>query len=260
MVGDRGFAAPPSKQRARCNLLARALFGRPVFDEEDGTLLDEELAGHGYQLCTAAVGSIIEAQSRGFSDAVLVIHQFRPTDRGAGYSDDDTRDWPRALEDNQAAFERFCVAVEDAGGRSFETPFVQAGTRLTALKVETRVLAGRRATGARSTCSLGVMPKSDPVSRSQSPLRTFYNALHALDESELTAIAEAHADDPGPLVRRFRQSVKSGSIVTHEPFHSGDRADPATLGTPLRRARSTTPSSSPDRSATASRRSGKEAI
>jgi hypothetical protein len=64
------------------------------------------------------------------------------------------------------------------------------------------------------------------VVRPQSPLRTFYDALHALDESELTAIAEAHARDPGPLVRRFTKSVQVNDLVTKEPFHSGHRADP----------------------------------
>jgi hypothetical protein len=48
------------------------------------------------------------------------------------------------------------------------------------------------------------MSQPSGVARPQSPLRSFYDALHALEERELTAIAEAHADDPSPLVRRFR--------------------------------------------------------
>jgi hypothetical protein len=144
LVGDRGPVAPPSKQRPRCNLLARALFGRPVFDEEDGTVLDEGLAGHGYQLWTAAVGSILEAQARGLSEAVLVIHQFRPADPAVGYGEDDTRDWPSSLAENQAAVERFVRALESAGGRTFKTPFVSAGTRLTVRKVETMIAPGEQ--------------------------------------------------------------------------------------------------------------------
>jgi hypothetical protein len=35
-VSDRATAAPPSKKRARRNLLARALFGRDVIDEQSG--------------------------------------------------------------------------------------------------------------------------------------------------------------------------------------------------------------------------------
>jgi hypothetical protein len=64
------------------------------------------------------------------------------------------------------------------------------------------------------------------VARPQSSLRLFYDALHALEERELTAIAETHAHDPSPLVRRFNESVKANDLVTTEPFHSGRRADP----------------------------------
>jgi hypothetical protein len=46
-VADRAAAAPPSKKRARCNLLARALFGRDVLDEDSGELLDADLVPTG---------------------------------------------------------------------------------------------------------------------------------------------------------------------------------------------------------------------
>jgi hypothetical protein len=144
LVRDRGSTPLPSKKRARCNLLAGALFGQPVFDEEDGVVLDEGLAGHGYQLWTAAVGSIVEAQARGLSEAVLLIHQFRPPDLMAGYDDDDTRDWPSSLAQNQAAVDRFVDALQITGGRTFETPFVRAGTRLAVRKVETTIALGER--------------------------------------------------------------------------------------------------------------------
>jgi hypothetical protein len=55
-VGDRATAAAPSNKRARCNLLSRALFGREVFNEESGDVIDAALSRHGYQLWTATVG------------------------------------------------------------------------------------------------------------------------------------------------------------------------------------------------------------
>lgn len=135
-VRDRAAAAPPSKKRARCNLLARALFDRAVFDEVTGAILDADLAGHGYQLWTAAVGTVIEAQQRGLDEAVLVVHQFRPHDLDAAFVAGDTRNWRTALETNEEAFKTFCATLEAVGGASFETPFVRAGTNLHALKVE----------------------------------------------------------------------------------------------------------------------------
>ena len=138
-VGDRAGAAPPSKKRARCNLLARALFGREVFDEESGEALDAELCAHGYQLWTAAVGTIIEAQRRDLRRAVLVVHQFRPRDLNAAARTDDKRDWATALSENAEAFATFAKALEASGATSLETEFVQPGTALDVLKVETYV-------------------------------------------------------------------------------------------------------------------------
>ena len=78
IVADRAQFGPPSNKRARCNLLARALFGREVLDEATGDILDERLSRHGYQLWTAAIGTIIEAQQRGVDEAALVVQQFVP--------------------------------------------------------------------------------------------------------------------------------------------------------------------------------------
>lgn len=138
-VGDRRTAAAPSKKRARCNLLARALFGRPVMDEDSGELLDEELAGHGYQLWTAAVGTLLEAQSRGTATAVLVLHQFRPADSAAARLANDLREWDSALAANTAAISAFTGALEEAGGLSHGTEFVEAGTRLVVVKVDSLI-------------------------------------------------------------------------------------------------------------------------
>src|SRR5437868_1544096 len=107
LVKDRASAAPPSNKRARCNLLARALFGRAVFDEQTGQVLDEDLASHGYQLWTATVGTIIEAQARRLSEAVVIVQQFRPTSLDAPGLPDDTRNWNKALADNAEAFDSF---------------------------------------------------------------------------------------------------------------------------------------------------------
>ena len=138
-VGDRAGAVAPSKKRARCNLMARALFGRDVFDEDSGEILDADLSAHGYQLWTAGVGTIIEAQKRDLPTAVLVVHQFRPRDLNAATGTGDKRDWATALNENANAFVAFAKALEASGATSFETEFVQAGTGLRVLKVESYV-------------------------------------------------------------------------------------------------------------------------
>lgn len=139
LVGDRASAKAPSNKRARCNLLAQALFGRAVFDKTTGEVLDPTLAGHGYQLWTAAVGTIIEAQARGLDEAILVVHQFRPPDLATAARTGDTRDWEAALESNGAAFGTFARDVAGASGVSHHTEFVEPGTRLHVVKVESLI-------------------------------------------------------------------------------------------------------------------------
>jgi hypothetical protein len=138
-VGDRAVHAPPSNRRARCNLLSRALFGREVMDEATGEILDAELATHGYQLWTAAVGTIIEAQQRKIDDVVLIVHQFAPRDLHAAKSAGDKRQWKAALEANEASFESFVSALVAAGGRSHETDLVRPGSALNVIKVESPI-------------------------------------------------------------------------------------------------------------------------
>jgi hypothetical protein len=138
-VGDRAASAAASKKRARCNLLARALFGREVFHEDSGEALDAELSAHGYQLWTAAVGTIIEAQKRDLTRAVLVVHQFRPRDLDAAVGSGDRRDWATALSENADAFDAFAKALDASGSTSHETEFVEAGTTLDLLKVESHI-------------------------------------------------------------------------------------------------------------------------
>jgi len=134
-VADRASDGPPSKKRARCNLLASALFGRPVLDEDTGRVLDEDLGGHGYQLWTAAVGTIIEAQRRSVEDAVLIVQQFLPRslEEARGH---DRRDWESALSSNAAQVEAFVGAIHEVGATAHQTAFVAPGTRLHVLKVE----------------------------------------------------------------------------------------------------------------------------
>jgi hypothetical protein len=134
IVADRASAAPPSNKRARCNLLSRALFGREVIDEETGAILDERLSGHGYQLWTAAVGTIIEAQERGQDRAVLVVHQFVPDDPA-----EDARNWPAALASNAKSIGVFVEDLQAAGAVSHETEFVKAGTTLDVVTVQTLI-------------------------------------------------------------------------------------------------------------------------
>jgi hypothetical protein len=138
-VRDRAGAAAPSKKRARCNLLARALFGREVLDEDSGDVLDADLSAHGYQLWTAAVGTIIEAQKRDLPRALFIVHQFRPRDLDAAAGTGDTRDWATALSQNADAFAVFGKALEASGATSLETEFVEPGTSLAVLKVESYV-------------------------------------------------------------------------------------------------------------------------
>ena len=90
----------------------------------------------GYQLWTAAVGTIIEAQARGMPKAVLVVQQFRPRDLDAAREAGDKRAWRKALDANELAFADFVEALSQAGSESHETEFVQSGTKIYPIKIE----------------------------------------------------------------------------------------------------------------------------
>jgi hypothetical protein len=141
VVADRATAAAPSKKRARCNLLSAALFGREVLDEETGAVLDEGLSRHGYQLWTAAVGTIIEAQQRGVGQALLLVQQFVPSGVAEATRAGDARDWASALTANAEAFDEFAAEIRAAGSKSHETESVRSGTQLHVAKVES-VISG----------------------------------------------------------------------------------------------------------------------
>jgi hypothetical protein len=140
-VGARAAAKPPSKKRARCNLMARALFGHEVLDEESGEVLDAALGAHGYQLWTAAVGTVIEAQRRGLPRAVLIVHQFRPQKLDAALAAGDMRDWATALSHNAAALDSFAREFAACGSSTHQTEFVDPGTTLDVVKVESYIEA-----------------------------------------------------------------------------------------------------------------------
>lgn len=139
IVADRATAVPPSKKRARCNLLSRALFGREVLDEETGAVLDERLSRHGYQLWTAAVGTIIEAQQRGVDQVLVLVQQFVPGDVAEATRGGDARKWTSALEANTKALDEFAAEIRAAGSESYKTEFVRPGTRLHVAKVESTI-------------------------------------------------------------------------------------------------------------------------
>ena len=66
------------------------------------------------------------------------------------------------------------------------------------------------------------------VGRLSTQLGEYYDALGVMKEHELTALAEAHADDPALLARRFRQSVEAVENRTgiDEPFYDSVRKHP----------------------------------
>ena len=70
------------------------------------------------------------------------------------------------------------------------------------------------------------------VGRLSTPLGDYYDALQAMKEQELTALAEAHAQDSRLFIDRFLQSVKSveNREPVDEPFHDSNRKDPGSPG------------------------------
>jgi hypothetical protein len=114
-VSAHGSTKPGSRKTERCNLLSRALFGVDVLDPETSEVLDAQLATHGYQLWTAAVGTIIEAQRLGLDEAVLVVHHLGPV--------------PSEDAEQLAAF------AARLGPTTFATRHVAAGTRLRVVAV-----------------------------------------------------------------------------------------------------------------------------
>lgn len=127
IVATRAMAPAPSKKPHRANLLSRALFGRDVCDIDTRTVVDADHAAHGYQLWTAAVGTLIEAARHEATLAVLLVHQFAP-DPSAGPVPGDRRRWAAALTSNEKAFSSFVAALTATGeATSQPTEFVREG-------------------------------------------------------------------------------------------------------------------------------------
>lgn len=126
-VSESVVTAPPTKLPQRCNSLARALFGRDVCDADAQVVTDDALGNHGYQLWTASIGTITEAQTRGLSDAVFLVQQFVPGPPGPVIGD--VRDWTKKLADNAAKLHEFQLALGPEPV-THETAFIRAGTRL----------------------------------------------------------------------------------------------------------------------------------
>jgi uncharacterized protein DUF6946 len=136
-IADHARVNELSGGRAMCNALAQALFNRDVVEIETGEILDESLASHGYELWTAAVGTIIEAQARGLHDALLVVHQFKPRDLVAAARNGDERGWTVALALSASALAGFSSALVAAGSESHESQLVRAGTTIRVITVLT---------------------------------------------------------------------------------------------------------------------------
>lgn len=134
IVATRASVPAPSKQPHRANLLSRALFGCDVCDVDTGAVVDADLAAHGYQLWTAAVGTLIEASKHEATLAVLLVHQFEP-DPLRGPDARDRRRWGAALKSNERALSTF-VAVLAATGEAISHPteFVRGGIVLRVAK------------------------------------------------------------------------------------------------------------------------------
>jgi hypothetical protein len=129
VVGTRAVTSGRSNKPARLNLLSRALFGQDVCDVEKRVVLNADLASHGYQLWTAAVGTLIEADKHQAEMAVFIVHQFFPDPLDAP-PPGDRRDWATALANNDEAFTSFVAALAEGDATSHKTEFVRGGIPL----------------------------------------------------------------------------------------------------------------------------------
>jgi len=68
---------PFTKFPERLDWLTRSLLGLPAFSDEGHSTLSNQIRGLPYQLFAAIAGTLLEAQFRRSTKAVLVIHEFR---------------------------------------------------------------------------------------------------------------------------------------------------------------------------------------
>lgn len=121
LVGKKLEVPEPSNQAARAELLSQALFGRPA--------ADPDISGLRYQLLTAAVGTLIEAQKHECTQAVLLVHELLPA------ADVES---PKVV-DNQNDLDAFVRTLGGGAGpfRSHETDHVNGAVSLFVVKVRT---------------------------------------------------------------------------------------------------------------------------
>lgn len=128
IVAKKVKTLPPTNAARRCNLLSQALFGRVVCDEGERVVTDEQLGQHGYQLWTASIGTVVEAQKREVADALVAVHQFAPGTEPCPADDD--RAWATKLPANAAKIAAFRNELGRMPATTFKTEHVSAGTRL----------------------------------------------------------------------------------------------------------------------------------
>jgi hypothetical protein len=131
LVRDRATVPAPSRRPERANLMANALFGRPVCDEDSRTLIDHELGEHGYQLWTGAIGTLREAQELDLPEAIFLVHQFVPA---GGPGPGDNRNWEQKLADNVRMLREFTSALGPSPV-THGTVFIRPGVRLRVIAI-----------------------------------------------------------------------------------------------------------------------------
>jgi uncharacterized protein DUF6946 len=63
----------------RLDWLTRSLLGAPAFNDDEGLMVSDVVAGLPYQLLAAIAGTLLEAQIQKAATAILLVHEFRTT-------------------------------------------------------------------------------------------------------------------------------------------------------------------------------------
>lgn len=100
---------PRTKFRERLDWLTRSLLGLSAFKGEDRNSVSDEIRNLPYQLLTATAGTLLEAELRHSTKAILVIHEFRtPDDQKMERNASELNRFVRLLlQQNGAAEEKF---------------------------------------------------------------------------------------------------------------------------------------------------------
>jgi hypothetical protein len=124
---------PVTRFPERLDWLTRSLLGIAAFDDDERTVLSSVIAGLPYQLFSAISGTILEAEAKTATKAVLVIHEFRTvltTDA--------------KMELNGAALDRFFRLLLDRNGAADETFRLRPGQLFGPVSFIERFVAGSR--------------------------------------------------------------------------------------------------------------------